>query len=507
MANTLHAALEEKVAQFPDRPWIHFNESQWTYAQGNAEADRIAAGLFRAGVRAGDRVALLFTNCPELVFCYYACFKIGAIAVPINTRFQTSELIYALDHAGAVALIGRSDLCSAILPQRDQLPFLRSIHVTGTPIDGTSPYSELARESDALPIPPATDGNALVVLLYTSGTTARPKGVMHSHATMLRQSANLVEAYGAATFAITVIALPLCHIIGFSSQMLVATGLGGSLWILSSFDAETALRTLQQSRATYFIGLPTSFNALVNHPGAEQYDLTSLILCICAGDCLPLELHARFKSLFGVDVAEGCGMTEVIYALQPRLGERRVGSIGKPIGDVRIRLKDAEGRDVVGTNEVGEIVIFSDAVTLGYWNDPESTSAAIRDGGMHSGDLARRDEDGYYWFMGRSKDIIIRGGSNISPGEVEDALYAHSAAYEAGVVGMPDPELGERVRAYVALKAGREATEAELIAWCGDRLAAYKTPESVVFADQLPKGPTGKVLRRSLRLRAAEAVG
>jgi long-chain acyl-CoA synthetase len=503
MARTLHGALQENAARFPERPWLRQGDVRWSYAEGNAQADRIAAGLLRTGVAAGDRVGLLFANCPELALCYFACFKIGAVAVPINTRFQTAEVVYALGHAQAVVLIGQTDLCVDIIPLRDQLPRLTHVYVDGEPLAGTSAFASLCGEPLALGMEPASDGDAVVALLYTSGTTAKPKGVIHTHRTLLRQNANLIETYGADTFAVTVVGLPMCHIVGFSLQTLIGTEVGGALWILPRFDPELALQTLAHSRASYVFVLPTHVNMIVNCPGAETHDLSALSLCLCGGDCLPSELHSRFKALFGVDIDEGCGMTEIIYTLQPRLGgERRVGSIGKPIGDVRIRLEDPDGGEVAA-GDVGEIVIFSDAVTRGYWNDPQSTASAIRDGGMRSGDLARRDDDGFYWFIGRSKDIIIRGGSNISPGEVEDVLYAHPTVYEAGVVGVPDPELGERVRAHVSLKSGCEATERDLIAWCGERLAAYKVPESIVFADQLPKGPTGKVLRRALRALSA----
>jgi long-chain acyl-CoA synthetase len=260
---------------------------------------------------------------------------------------------------------------------------------------------------------------------------------------------------------------------------------------------------LAESQSTYCGGLPVHINILVNCPGAKEYDLGSMRLFIAGGDCVPLELQKRFKELFGVNIDELCGMTEVMYAMQPYLlGERRPGSIGKPYGDIRLSLVDPDGRDVA-PGAVGEIVVTSAAVTKGYWNDPQSTEAAIRNGGMHTGDLAHRDADGFYWFAGRSKDIIIRGGSNISPGEVEDVLYAHPAVYEAGVVGAPDAELGQRVRAYIVLRPGAQATQAELTEWAGTRLAAYKVPERIVFAPDLPKGPTGKVLRKALRDRAS----
>jgi len=497
----LHAALRKSAAAFPDRTWLQYQGAQWTYAQGDAISDRIAANLLRIGVKPGDRVALLFTNCPELVFCYFACFKIGAIAVPINTRFQTPELIYTLNHAQARILIGQADLCSTLLASGAELPDLSKIYVAGTtvPPDGTASFEALCQIVEAAIAFPEVGEEQLAVLLYTSGTTARPKGVMHSHATLRQQSENYLATLGTEVYAQTLISLPMCHIAAFSIWLLTATFAAGTITILPRFEPEAVLRAIAENGITYSGGLPVMVNALINSPAAQQYDVSSLRLFTAGGDCVPLEMQNRFKKLFGIHVDELCGMTEVMYANQPfNLGLRRPGSIGKPFGDVRIRLVNPDGQDVP-PGSVGEIVVYSGAVTLGYWNDPDNTAAAIQDGGMHTGDLARQDADGFLWFAGRSKDIIIRGGSNISPGEVEDVLYAHPAVYEAGVVGVPCSELGHRVRAYVALKPGAQATERNLIDWAAQKIAVYKAPESIIFLPALPKGPTGKVLRKALR--------
>lgn len=492
---TLHAALVNNARSFPDRCLLNFEGQQWTYAQVDALTDRIAAGLMAEGVKVGDRVALLYVNCPELVFCYYACFKIGAVAVPLNVRFQLAELVYALNHCGAKILIGQPDLCAPLLSARDQIPEVSLIFPDGAPQQATAA------------VLPAFNNSALATLLYTSGTTSRPKGVMHSHATLLQHNENYIATNGRDVYRQTLISLPLCHMGGFSVLMLPAIATGGTVTLLPRFDAENVLRRMSETRTTFSGALPVFLNALVNHPDAKTCDIGSLKLFVGGGDCVPLELQNRFRELFGVPVDELCGMTEVIYCMQPYFAnERRPGSIGKPIGDVYIRLEDDYG-DEVPQGEVGEIVIYSRAVTLGYWNDPESTEAALKGGGMHSGDLARRDADGFLWFVGRSKDIIIRGGSNIAPGEVEDVLYAHPAVYEAGVIGVADSELGQRVRAYVALKPGTQASASDLTTWASQKLAAYKVPESIVFLDVLPKGLTGKVHRKTLRDQAHAGVG
>ncbi|MBA2590351.1 MAG: AMP-binding protein [Alphaproteobacteria bacterium] len=494
---TLHATLENSAKAFADRCWLCFEDATWSYAEGNALCEKIARGLVEQSVRPGDRVGLLFTNSPELVFCYFACFKAGAVAVPLNTRFQAAESIYALNHCGTKILVGQSDLIAPLLEARNQMTGLEHIFATGGALPGTQSFSALIREVEVA-LPAVTNGQ-LAVILYTSGTTSRPKGVMHSHATLLRQNANYLEVLGVDAYERCLVSLPLCHIAALSIWLLAGTEAGGTMTLLSRFEPGAVVHAIARDRITFAGGLPVMINALINHPDAASHDLSSLKVFMGGGDCVPLEMQKRFHQVFGVHVDELCGMTEVIYCNQPvNLGQRRAGSIGKPFGDVRIRLEDADGNEMPD-GEVGEIVAYSGAVTLGYWNDPENTRAALRGGGMHSGDLARRDADGFLWFAGRAKDIIIRGGSNISPGEVEDALYTHPAVYEAGVVGVPCRELGQRVRAYVALKPGARATDKELIDWAAKNIAAYKVPESIEFLPALPKGLTGKVLRKALR--------
>ncbi len=349
-----------------------------------------------------------------------------------------------------------------------------------------------------LPAEPAhPSGDPLAALLYTSGTTARPKGVMHTHSTLQCLSDDPIAAFGPETFLRSVIATALCHISGLFI-LLPTMDAGGAVWIVPAFDPEAVLRTISESRATAYFGVPAHLNALVHHPGAERFDLRSLALCASGGDVLPLHVHDRFREVFGVQIEEGCGMTELIHSFNRPPDTRRPGSFGKPLESVRLRIVDDRGRDVPA-GQIGELLAHSQAISPGYWNDPQATSDAVRNGWLHTGDMARQDEDGFYWFVGRKKDIIIRGGSNIAPAEVEEAFCSHPDVYEAGVIGIPDQVLGQRVRAFVALKPHSRLTEEALLAFVAQRIAAYKVPERIVFLKELPKGATGKVYRKGLR--------
>jgi len=278
---------------------------------------------------------------------------------------------------------------------------------------------------------------------------------------------------------------------------------GNTVVMIPRFEPAYLLAQIQEHGITVIGALPVMLNAMLHVPGAASYDLSRLRACFAGGDAVPTEVHRRFKATFGVDVTEACGMTEVQpYACNPLYGRGKTGSIGVPAPGARLRLIDALGRDAA-PGEEGEVLVQSNAAMIGYWNDPDATAATIRDGWLSTGDLARVDEDGYYWFVGRKKEIIVRGGSNISPLEVEDNLYQHPAVREAGVVGVPSQAWGEIVHAFVALKNGAAATEEELKQFLGARIAAYKIPEVITFVPELPKGLTGKVQRRALKELAA----
>lgn len=492
-------ALRTGHSQYPTKTALIMEERVWTYADLDTATDRMAAGLLALGVSPGDRVAVHFTNGFEIVVAYYACFKIGAIVVPLNTRMKGLELQYVLNHSAARFYLGQPGLFAELVPVRSGVQTIERYFLSGeaSAFEGVSPLAEL----DGVPADatfPSIDPDAVGAILYTSGTTARPKGVTHTVRTLSHLATNGIALAQTDSTDVVGIVVPVCHAFGFGSLLTTLTA-GTTLVMIPRFDPVFVLEQLQRHRVSLFGGLPIMLNALVNVPGASAYDVSALRACFAGGDAVPTELQRRFKDTFGVDITEACGMTEVQpYTCNPIYGRGKTGAIGLPGPGVTLRIVDPLGRDVPAGEE-GEILVRSEAMMIGYWNDPEATAATIADGWLRTGDLARVDEDGYYWFVGRKKEIIIRGGSNISPLEVEEAIYKHPAVRETGVIGVPNEALGEIVMAYVSLKNGASVSEADLKAFIGTQVAAYKVPESILFVPDLPKGLTGKIHRKTLK--------
>ncbi len=497
-------AVRTAATQHPARAALIVEQDRWSYAEFDAVTDRIAARLLAAGIAPGDRVALHFTNGFEIAAAYYACFKAGAIAVPLNTRMKRAELAYVLNHSGARLYLGQANLYAELHDARGSLEHLDDVFLTGdgSPFPAVRAFTEFIERGGPLDTAgvqwPAINEDAPAVIMYTSGTTARPKGVTHTHRTLTQLAVAGISIADMQPNDVTGIALPACHIFGLSG--LVSTLIAGNTVVMiPRFELPFVLEQLHQHRVTVFGALPVMLNAMLHTPGAASYDLSRMRACFAGGDAVPTEVHRRFKETFGIDVTEACGMTEVQpYAANPLYGRGKVGSIGLAAPETTLRLVDLFGRDVA-PGEPGEVLVRSGATMVGYWNDPQATAATIVDGWLRTGDLARLDEDGYYWFVGRTKEIIVRAGSNISPLEVEEVLYLHPAVREVGVVGVPNAELGEVVRAFVALKSGATATQEELRAFVGEHLAAYKVPETIAFLPDLPKGLTGKVQRKALK--------
>jgi long-chain acyl-CoA synthetase len=494
---SLTAGLQHSRIQNPEKVAIVFGGQSWTYAAFDRLTDHIAANFLAAGLEPGDRVAFHLLNGPELALGYFGCLKAGCIAVPVNTRLKGPEIDYVLRHSGAACYVGQPDLYAEMVKSCPAIAALDVKYLTSdTGVDRTRCFEELLSSTGRPVTFPEIPSHQLAAILYTSGTTARPKGVTHSHET-LTQTAHAMRHMRLDQTQVAVVTSSMMHLVGFGMIFLAGLLNGATIVITRPFDFESVLQSYKRWGSTYVLGLPVMFRGLLQAQLAKRHDVASGQFYFCGGDCVPPALQEAFQAALG-PICEVYGATEITPISWNRPGSIRVGSVGQPGDGIEFRLVDAFGSDVK-PGEVGEICVRGPHLAIGYWQDPEATAAAFRDGWFHTGDLAARDADGYYWFAGRQKEIIICGGSNISPQEVEAVLYAHPAVYEAAVVGRPDPVCGEMVVAFVVLRPGQTVTEACLIAFARERLADYKTPERIIFQAELPKSPTGKIQRRALR--------
>jgi acyl-CoA synthetase (AMP-forming)/AMP-acid ligase II len=399
------------------------------------------------------------------------------IAVPINVRLKAPEIAYIFQHAGVRICFSEPAVA----------PLVKGVEVV----------SELPTLTAASGPLPEVDSDQPAVILYTSGTTARPKGAVHTHRSLFEAAAMMTPdpiGPGDTVFVIT----QLAHVSGLIGVLLPALQQGASAVLLRAFGAGEALDLIERFQCTYTLALPAMLQFIAEEQIRHPRAVSSLRNVVAGGDTVPLPLQQLVCKLFGAGVREIHGMTESAPVMLNPASAIRTGSMGQPLSGICIRLVDLHGREVV-TCETGEMLVRSPANCGGYWNDPEATAQLFTGGWLHTGDLAARDEDGYYWFKGRLKQLIIRGGSNISPQEVEEALYKNPAVMEAAVVGARDPVYGEVPVAFVALRAGQTVTENELCEQARELLADYKTPERILFVEALPKGLTGKIDRRHLR--------
>ena len=495
---TLARSPRDGHTHHPEKTALIFGENAWTYAEVDTLTDRLAADLLAQGLEPGDRVALHMNNCPELVFGYYGCFKAGAIAVPINARLGPSEIEYLLQHSEARFYVGQPDLYQQVLPIRPHLPQLQQCYVTGEsqPPDTGSFHDLLTAPSGTIELP-AVEPGQVAAILYTSGTTARPKGVTHTHET-LHYMTGLVEQMGMSRDRVVAVLTPMTHMAAFMCIMLSALTVGATLVLPTASDPQTILGTLERHRCTLTFAMPVQCQALVACQTATPYDIRADMRFLAAGDSVPTALQEQFTRAFSLPLHELLGMTEIAPITWNPPGKIRTGSIGVPLEGVLLRVMDADGNEVK-PGDVGELIVKSPGNTIGYWNNPEATAEVLREGWLYTGDLVKQDGEGYCWFDGRKKELIIQGGSNISPQEVEAVLYQHPAVAEAGVIGIPDETWGEVVVAYVAKREEVSATEGELIEFAKEQIAAHKVPGKVFFLPTLPKSAVGKVQRRALK--------
>jgi long-chain acyl-CoA synthetase len=498
MSLNLASLLSESAERSPGAPAIRLGEVELTYAELDERSARLATLLEQKGVERGDRVGVMLPNVPEFPVAYYGVLRAGAIVVPMNVLLKQREIAFYLEDSGAEVLLAWHGFCEEARAGAAE---------AGAELVEIEPAALAATLAEHEPTPglAATAEDDTAVILYTSGTTGKPKGAELTHANLARNadvSARTTSEISAGDVVLG--ALPLFHSFGQTVAMNASLSVGACLTLVPKFDPGAALATMQRDGVTHFYGVPTMYGALLHHPERESFDTSSLRICITGGASMPVEVLRGFEEAFGAKVMEGYGLSEtspVACSNHPDR-ERKPGSIGSPIEGVEMQVVD-ENDQPVAQGEVGEIVIRGHNIMKGYWQRPEATEEAMRGGWFHSGDMARTDEDGYFYIVDRKKDLIIRGGYNVYPREVEEVLYEHPKIREAAVVGVAHDEWGEEIGAAVVLHEGEQLGPEEVSAYVKDRIAAYKYPRLVWFLDELPKGPTGKILKREIETPAA----
>lgn len=504
MSFNLAMMLRESAAARPDKALVYAGDAAFTYAEVDAISGKVAASLRGLGLEPGDKVAVQLPNLPQFLFCYFGILKAGMTMVPLNPLLAGPEVAYHLEDSDARLLVtfelfAESGLAGA--RAAGGVPAYVVGAGTAAAPEGAHAFEELLiGEDDGDIYPTSSDDTA--VLLYTSGTTGKPKGAELTHFQLYMNCTVAGELFAVTTDDVTLAVLPLFHVFGLSSVLNNVVRFGASLVLLPRFEAKGALDALEKYRCTIFAGVPTMYVALLQEELGDR-DLTALRACVSGGASIPGEVIREFEEKVpGAVILEGYGLSETASTTTFNISaeQRKLLSVGKPIWGVEVRVVDPDGNPLPpGEDNVGEIVVRGHNVMKGYYKRPEATAKAMKAGWFRTGDLGYHDADGYLFVVDRLKDLVIRGGYNVYPREVEEVLYEHADVVEAAVLGRPDDRLGEEVVAFVALRPGAAVGPAELTAHCRERLAAYKYPRDIQVMEALPKGATGKILKRELR--------
>lgn len=524
----LHQNLADAARDYPQSPATIFFDAVLTFQDLDALADRFAAGLQQMGVKKGDRVAIYLPNCPQFIIAYYGTLRAGGIAVPCNPLYVARELEHQLNDSGSETIVVLSKLYPVVKAVRDRTPLKRVIvtsikeyfppilrfmftllkekkegHFVDISKDpDTFWFQKFLRAAPAKPQPVPVAPQDTACLLYTGGTTGVPKAAELSHRNLVANAIQCaVWCSGRRGQEKFLAALPLFHSYGMTTCMNAGIYMASPIILLPQFKLKDVLEAINKHQPTIFPGVPTMYVAINNYPDIKDYNLRSIRACISGAAGLPVEVQQKFQELTGGRLVEGYGLSEAspVTHSNPVFGDCRIGTIGIPFPDTDAKIADLEtGTRELPPGEAGELIIKGPQVMKGYWNRPDETTLVLREGWLYTGDIARRDADGYFQIVDRKKDMIIAGGFNIYPRDVEEVLYQHPKVKEAVVAGVPDEYLGEVVKAYVVLKEGETATEQEIIEFCRQNLAKYKVPRIVEFRKDLPKTMVGKILRRVL---------
>jgi long-chain acyl-CoA synthetase len=495
----LRQLLEQRAATTPDKEFLcsEADGRKFTYAEFDAAVNATARLLLAQGVRHGDVVSLMMPNSAEYIIGYYACWKLGVLAGPVNSLLKAEELAYVISNSEAKALLVHSEFIPTIDAIRADLPHLKVVLAFDDVAVATADFSA---EANALPPTELTKDDEAIII-YTSGTTGKPKGCLLTHGNVIANARQICEWLGFTERDCLLTIMPLFHMNAVSVTTMSALYAGGSTVVSPKFSASRFWNTISDYQITSFGSVATMLSILLNnYPDGVPSGLQTeqLRFAMCGSAPVPAETLKRFEKTFNCLVIEGYGLSESTCrsTFNPPDRRRRAGSCGMPIGN-EMKVVDEEDRDVPD-GELGEIVLRGENILCGYFKNPEATERAFRGGWFHTGDIGYRDADGFYYIVDRKSDMIIRGGENIYPREIDEVLYKHPAIAAAATIGVPDQLYGEEVAAFVVLKDGAEIAEAEVIAYCRRHLADYKCPKTVRIVKDIPKGPTGKLLKREL---------
>lgn len=492
--------IKERAKEFYNKIFLREGPIALTYGEFDLITDRMAAALQSLGMKKGDHTAVLLPNSMDTLLCYFSIIKVGGTVIPINPLYTPREIAFLLNNSEAKVLLSTVQFQKTIEGIRPQVPILEkaifrqeadsSIFKT---VEGLVPAARSLQPVDL-------NCEDTAIIFYTSGTLGQPKGVILTHGNFTFSGPNIARAYGLKEEDITMAVLPLVHVFAVASPVFGSLSSGGTVVILERFQAEAALQAFANYGITWFPGVPTMFNYIYHAWEKGIYKTSSIRMGLSGGSSLSVELLKNWERRFHAEILEVYGLTEStgLVTANPVHGVRKAGSIGLSIPNVQTRLIDKDGKEAV-PGEVGELLFKGANATKGYWKLPELTRESIREGWVYTGDLAQQDEDGYFYIVGRKKDLIITGGYNVYPREIEEVLYTHPAVYEAAVIGIPDEVKGEIPKAFITLKPGQQTSEGEIIDFCKANLAPYKVPRQVEICSELPKSSTGKILTQELK--------
>lgn len=539
-SSPLYKLLDNAAAEYPDRMALVFGavahklpgqplmDAGMSYRDLRDAVNRFANALVKLGVKKGDRVAIYLPNCPQFAIAFYGTLKAGGVIAPVNPIYTPRELEFILQDSGAETIVALSQFYPKLQEVRAKTK-LKNVIVTNIKeyfptilktlftlamekkeghrvelAQGDHWFQDLLKAESPLAPNVAVSAEDDAVLLYTGGTTGLPKAAQLTHANLLANAIQLRAWVPGAQEGkeVYLTALPMFHSYAMTTCMNNSMMLAGTMILIPNpRDMQHILKSIQTHKPTFFPGVPTMYTAINNNPATKEYDLKSIRACLSGAAGLPVEVAKNFEQLTGAKLVEGYGLSEAspVVTANPVFGENRVGTIGVPVPDTDVKLFDVEtGETEVPVGQPGELCVKGPQVMKGYWNKPEETAKTIRNGWLHTGDVAVMDEDGYFRIVDRLKEMIISGGYNIYPREIEEVLFQHPAVMEAAAIGIPDAYRGESAKAFVVLKPGQTATEQDLIAFCKQNLAPYKVPRSIEFREGLPKTMIGKILRREL---------